>query len=130
LGLQDNTRQAMEFYQSIFGGKLDVSTFKEFNSSQDPSEDNLVMHSMLTTDSNMVLMGSDTPSRVEYKPGSNFSVSLSGDNETEPRGYFEKLSAGGTITMPLEKAVWGDSFGMLVDKFGVNWMVNIAVPAS
>ena len=56
----------------------------------------------------------------------NFSVSLSGDNEPELTAYFEKLCAGGTVTQPLTKAMWGDSFGMVSDKFGVGWMVNIA----
>jgi PhnB protein len=64
---------------------------------------------------------------MEYRAGTNFSMSLSGDNETELQGYFEKLSDGGTVTMPLEKAPWGDTFGMLIDRFGVSWLVNIAV---
>jgi PhnB protein len=62
---------------------------------------------------------------MEYKPGTNYSMSLSGDNEAELRGYFEKLAVGGNVTMPLEKAIWGDAFGMLVDRFGVPWLVNI-----
>jgi PhnB protein len=126
LGFKDNARDAMEFYQSVFGGDLTVSTFKELNASSDPSEDNLVMHSMLEAPNGMVLMGSDTPSRMEYRPGTNFSVSLSGDNEQELSDYFRRLSEGGTVTMPLEKAVWGDSFGMVVDRFGVTWLVNIS----
>jgi len=63
---------------------------------------------------------------MEYKPGTNISMSLSGDNETELRSYYEKLSAGGAVTMPLEKAPWGDTFGMCADQFGINWMVNIS----
>jgi PhnB protein len=63
---------------------------------------------------------------MEFKPGSNISISLSGDNEEELRGYWNKLSEGGTIGMPLEKAPWGDTFGMLTDKFGIGWMVNVA----
>lgn len=128
LNFRDNAREAMEFYQSVFGGKLNVNTFKDFHASEDPGEDSLVMHSMLTTDNGMVLMGADTPQRMEYKPGTNFNISLSGDNEAELRGYFEKLAAGGAVTMPLEKAAWGDTFGMLTDKFGINWLVNISAP--
>ena len=71
-------------------------------------------------------MASDTPNRMEYQAGTNYSMSLSGDNEAELKGYFEKLLAGGNVTMPLEKAPWGDTFGMLTDKFGVSWLVNIA----
>ena len=125
INFKDNTREAMEFYRTVFGGNLNLSTFKEFHASQDPSEDNLIMHSVLEADNGITFMASDTPNRMEYRPGTNMSMSLSGDNEAELKAYFEKLSAGGTITMPLEKAMWGDSFGMCVDKFGVQWLVNI-----
>lgn len=126
INFKNNTRQAMEFYHSVFGGKLNMSTFKEYHASQDPSEDNLIMHSVLEADNGITFMASDTPSRMEYRPGTNMNMSLMGDNEAEITGYFEKLSAGGTITMPLEKAIWGDTFGMCVDKFGVQWLVNIS----
>jgi PhnB protein len=125
LNFKDNTRQAMEFYRSVFGGNLQMQTFKDFHASQDPSDDNLIMHSQLEANNGITLMASDTPSHVEYRPGTNISMSLSGDNEAELTGYFEKLSAGGNITMPLEKAMWGDSFGMCTDRFGVQWLVNI-----
>lgn len=126
LSFKDNTREAMEFYKTVFGGKLEMNTFKDFHASQDPSEDNKIMHSVLEADNGIAFMASDTPDRMEYKAGNNYSMSLSGDNEAELRGYFEKLAAGATITMPLEKAIWGDTFGMLTDKFGVQWLVNIA----
>ena len=126
INFKDNTREAMEFYRTVFGGKLNISTFKEFHASQDPGEDNLIMHSVLEADNGITIMASDTPNRMEFRPGTNMSISLSGDNEAELKAYFEKLSAGGTITMPLEKAMWGDSFGMCIDKFGVQWLVNIA----
>ena len=126
INFKDNTREAMEFYRTVFGGKLNVSTFKDYHASQDPSEDNLIMHSVLEADNGITFMASDTPNRMEYRPGNNMSMSLSGDNEAELKGYFEKLSAGGTVTMPLEKAIWGDSFGMCTDKFGIAWLVNIA----
>ena len=126
LSFKDNTREAMEFYRTVFGGKLDLSTFKDFHASQDPSEDNKIMHSVLEADNGITFMASDTPSRMEYRAGTNMSMSLSGDNEAELKAYFEKLSVGGMITMPLEKAIWGDSFGMCTDKFGVQWLVNIA----
>ena len=83
---------------------------------------------MLEAENGIVFMASDTPDNMEYRAGTNMSMSLSGDNEAELRGYYEKLSAGGTIGMPLEKAPWGDAFGMLIDKFGVSWLVNISSP--
>jgi PhnB protein len=126
LSFRDNAREAMEFYKTVFGGKLEMQTFKEFHASQDPGEDNKIMHAMLTANNGIVFMASDTPNNMEYRTGTNMSMSLSGDNETELRGYYEKLSAGGTIGMPLEKAPWGDMFGMCTDKFGVSWLVNIS----
>ncbi len=127
LHFRDNARQAMEFYRSVFGGKLTISTFKDFHASRDASEDSLVNHAVLEGDNGITFMASDTPNRMEYKPGTSFSMSLSGDDEAKLKGYFEKLLAGGEVIMPLEKANWGDTFGMVIDKFGVAWLVNIAV---
>jgi PhnB protein len=126
LGFRDTARQAMDFYKSVFGGELTQSTFGDFQASQDPAEQDKIMHSQLVADNGLTLMASDTPNSMEHTPGNNYSVSLSGDDEGELRGFWDKLSNGGTVTMPLEQAPWGDSFGMLVDKFGVSWMVNIA----
>ncbi len=126
LSFRNNAREAMGFYQTVFGGKLVMNTFKEFHASQDPSEDDKIMHAELETGNGITFMAADTPNGMEYRPGNNFSVSLSGDNEAELKTYFQKLSAGGTVAMPLENAPWGDMFGMCTDRFGVNWMVNIA----
>lgn len=126
LSFKDNARQAMEFYKGVFGGKLTVNTFKEYHVSQDPSEDDKIMHAMLETDNGITLMGADTPNSMSYDTGMSIRISLSGENETELRRYWQGLSAGGTVTMPLEKVPWGDTFGMLTDKFGVAWLVNIA----
>jgi PhnB protein len=125
LSFRNNARQAMEFYKSVFGGKLVFNTFKEFQVSQDPSEDNKIMHSILEADNGIILMVADTPNSVEYKPVNNISLSLSGDNEEVLRSYWNKLSKGASIREPLEKAPWGDIFGMLTDKFGIEWLVNI-----
>jgi PhnB protein len=125
LSFRDTARQAMDFYQSVFGGELTRSTFAEYHASEDPAEQDKIMHSQLKTDGGLVLMAADTPNSMEYTPGNNYSVSLSGDDEAGLRGYWDKLAAGGTVTMPLEKAPWGDTFGMCADKFGVGWLVNI-----
>ncbi len=128
LSFRDNAREAIEFYKTVFGGKLTMSTFKEFHASKEPSEDNKIMHAELEAAHGLTLMASDTPNGMDFHPGNNISVSLSGDNEAELKTYFTRLSAGGKITMPLEKAAWGDSFGMCTDKFGISWLVNIAAP--
>lgn len=130
LSFRDTAREAMDFYQSVFGGELTRSTFAEFQASDDPAEQDKIMHSMLTTPGGQVLMASDTPNRMDYTPGNNYSISLSGDDEAELRGYWDKLSAGGTVAMPLDKAPWGDTFGMCTDRFGVSWLVNITGPGS
>jgi PhnB protein len=125
LNFKDNAREAMEFYKSVFSGTLTISTFKEFHASDDPAEDDKVMHSVLKADNGITFMAADTPNSMEYKPGAVISMSLSGDNKEELTGYFNKLAEGGTVIMPLEPAMWGDTFGMLIDKFGIRWMVDI-----
>jgi PhnB protein len=128
LGFRGNAREAMEFYQAIFGGELTISTFGDFQASVQPDEVDLVMHAQLTGDAGVVFMGSDTPKHMDYAEGSNFSMSLSGssDDEAQLTGYFTELSAGGTVLQPLMAAPWGDYFGMLKDPFGITWLVNIA----
>jgi PhnB protein len=121
---QDNARQALEFYKDVFGGDLNVNTFADFGQPDSPDADK-IMHGQLETSSGYTLMASDTPAGMERSSGTNITVSLSGDDADELRGYWDKLSAGGTVTMPLEKQMWGDEFGMCVDRFGVPWMVNI-----
>lgn len=124
LNFRENAREAMEFYHSVFGGTLDLSSYGESGVFNDPAEAEKVMHAMLTGDNGVVLMGSDVPASMEFGPNSN--ISLSGDDETILRGWWDKLSDGATIGEQLTQAPWGDTFGMLVDKFGVPWMVNIA----
>ena len=129
ISFQDNARQAMEYYQQVFGGDLNVSSFSDFGDDQMPAEEGQkVMHAMLEAPNGFTLMASDTPAGMEYRPGNNMSVSLSGDDGDELRGYWEKLSDGGNVTMPLEKQMWGDEFGQCTDKFGISWMVNISQP--
>ncbi|BCW45472.1 VOC family protein [Arthrobacter sp. StoSoilB5] len=128
ISFRDNARDAINFYESVFGGELTLSTFGEYQASEDPAEAEKVMHSMLVTPNGLTLMAADTPNGMDYNPGNNMSVSLSGqsEDEAELRGYWDKLADGGTVTMPLESAPWGDTFGMCVDKFGIAWLVNIA----
>jgi PhnB protein len=129
LNFRGNAREAMEFYEGVFGGKLNVSTFADYHAASDPSENDLVMHADLEGPEGIRFMAADTPIKMEYQPGTNFSMSLSGDEEAELRGYFEKLAEGGSVTMPLEKAPWGDIFGMCTDRFGISWLVNVATTA-
>lgn len=125
LNFSDGTRDVMAFYVSVFGGELTSSTFAENGGmGLDESEQGKVMHSQLVTDNGLTLMAADLPSSMG-EPGPNGSISLSGDDEATLRGYWEKLSESGSVTVPLEKAPWGDTFGMCTDRFGVAWLVNI-----
>ena len=122
-----NARQAMEFYQQVFGGTLTLNTFGEFGAQDSPDADK-IMHGLIETHGGLALMGADTPEGMEHSPGNNVAVSLSGSDTDELRGYWAALSGGGAVSVPLEKQMWGDEFGMCVDQFGVHWMVNIAQP--
>ncbi len=124
LNFNGNARQALEFYTSVFGGNLNLSTFAEFGMAEAPVADN-IMHGQLETDAGYTLMAADTPPGMEFNGMHGFGVSLSGDDADLLRGYFDKLSDGGTVTMPMQKQAWGDEFGMVTDKFGVPWLVNI-----
>jgi PhnB protein len=127
LNFRGTARDAMTFYQSVLGGELTVSSFDDFGMPVGEGEGALVMHSQLSTPAGFLLMAADVPSHMDYTRGVNDgSVSLSGDDETELTGYWTKLTEGATVSQPLEKAPWGDSFGMLSDKFGITWLVNIS----
>jgi PhnB protein len=124
ISFDNSARQAMEFYRDVFGGNLTMNTFGEFGQADSPDVDK-IMHSQLETDMGFTLMASDTPAGMQRNPGDTITISLSGDDADSLRGYWEKLSDGGTVTMPLEKQMWCDEFGMCTDKFGIPWMVNV-----
>ena len=126
LNFNGSARQALEFYHSVFGGNLTLSTFAEFGAPNSADADR-IMHGQLETDAGYTIMAADVTSEMEYQPPAGCSISLSGDDDAL-HDYWDKLSAGGTTTMPLQKQVWGDEFGMCVDQFGVPWLVNISQP--
>jgi len=127
LNFNGNARQALQFYQSVFGGELNLNTFADFGAKDSPDADR-IMHGQLETDAGYTIMAADVTSDMEYHPVAGCSVSLSGDDADTLHGYWDKLSAGGTTTMPMQKQSWGDEFGMCVDGFGVQWLVNISRP--
>lgn len=129
LNFNGTARQALEFYTSVFGGELRLNTFAEFGAADSPDADR-IMHGQLDTDAGYTIMAADLTSEMEHHPMAGFSVSLSGDDADLLRGYWEKLSSDGSVTMPLDKQVWGDEFGMCVDGFGVSWLVNITQAAT
>ena len=130
ISFRDYARQALEFYRDVFGGNLTLNTFGQYGDPNQPGADN-IMHGQLQADNGFTLMAADTPPGMEFNAGGgNITISLGGDDEQELRGYWDKLSEGGNVTMPFEKQMWGDLFGMCTDKFGVPWMVDVAQPQS
>lgn len=127
ISFDGNARSAMEFYEGVFGGTLTLHTYGEIGGTDGPDAAK-IMHGMLGASGGITLMGADAPPGTEHKPGNNISVSLSGDDADELRGYWQKLSDGGTVSVPLEKQMWGDEFGMCQDQFAITWMVNISQP--
>jgi len=124
LNFNGKTREVMEFYRDVFGGELSIMTFGDMGTEGPEAEG--VMHSSLAVENGFALMASDMPPGQPFKPGNNFGVSISGDDEDELMGYWHKLSDGGSVTVPMEKQMWGDAFGMCVDKHGTSWLINIA----
>ena len=128
ISFKDTARDAMEFYKSVLGGELFFSTFGDMGGSDAPNAEG-IMHSSLQTPAGFTIFASDTPDGMEYKPGNNISISISGTEADELKGYWAGLSNGATVTVPFGKQPWGDEFGMLIDKFGIAWMVNLSDPA-
>ena len=130
LNWRTGARDALEYYRGVFGGELSLMTFADGGMEVDASEAELIMHGQLETPDGFVLMGSDVPASMPLTEGNAFQVSLSGDDGPKLRAFWDALLDGGTLTVPLEDAPWGDAFGMLVDRFGVHWLVNISASPS
>jgi PhnB protein len=122
ISFKDGAREALEFYKGVFGGTLDINTFGDLGAAQKPEDADKVMHGILVADNGFTLMGADT---MDAPTDSRISISISGDDDADLRGYWDQLSEGGTISVPFEKQMWGDEFGMCTDKFGITWMVNV-----
>ena len=122
IGFRGEAREAMQFYERVFGGTLTVNTFGEFDAQHSPEQADRIMHSALETTRGFTIMAGDMG---EGGSGADIAMCLNGDDAEELRGYWRQLSDGGTVQVPLDKQMWGDEFGACVDRFGVSWMVNI-----
>ncbi len=128
LTFNGNTAKAMRFYRSVLGGELTMQTFGEASMAKSPEEQDRIVHAALKNDA-LSLMASDGHVSQQVKFGDNISMSISGQDHDKLTEIFTKLAKGGRVDMPLAKQFWGDTFGMLTDKFGIHWMVNIASKA-
>ena len=131
LAFKDNCEEAFNFYKSVFGGEFTyISKFKDMPPSDEfkltENDMEKVMHVSLPISKETILMGSDMADCKSdfYKEGNNFSLSVDTDSKDEATKYFNDLAAGGQVTMPLMDTFWGSYFGMLTDKFGIQWMVS------
>lgn len=131
LNFNGNCEEAFNFYKSVFGGEFShISRFGDMpaepNAPEMPAEmKKLIMHLSYTLGEN-VLFGSDTSEEfgglVTF--GNNFSLSVTMESKEEADRVFAELEVGGTIKMPLATTFWGSYFGMVLDRFGINWMVD------
>ena len=127
LNFNGNTEEAFNFYKSVFGGEFEmVLRFKDMEvPGQSMGDPNLIMHIALPISKETVLMGSDVPSEFpQAVTGSNVSLSYNPDSKEAADKVYNALSAGGTVTMPMDNAPWGAYFGMCNDKYGIQWMIN------
>ncbi len=126
LNFRGDARAALEFYQSVFGGDMAIVTYENAGNVQDPSEADQVMWGQVAADSGFRVMAYDVPSRMPWDLGENpFFVSLRGDTTEEITVYWAKLSDGATILQPLASAQWAPLYGMLKDRFGITWVVDV-----
>ncbi|MEO5949361.1 MAG: VOC family protein [Candidatus Saccharimonas sp.] len=132
INFNGNAREAMDFYKSIFGGEVYSDTFAKYESTGmpvAPGDRDKIMHAYLKGDNGIELMGSDAMGDGPASSSNEqISLAVSGDDEAALRAYWDGLAAEGTVTVPMNTSPWGDTFGMLTDKFGVKWMVNIGKP--
>ncbi len=125
LTFNGNAAEAMKFYHSILGGELNMQTFAEAKMARSPEEKDRIVHASLKNDA-LILMASDGMINQLAKFGDNVSMSIQGSEHDKLTEIFDKLANGGKVDMPLAKQFWGDTYGMLTDKFGIHWMINIA----
>jgi PhnB protein len=125
LNFNGNAEEALEFYRGALGGDVEIMRYEgtPAAASAPPEWGSKVLHGVLRSPAGLIMASDATTDHVN-NPGDNFSLALAPEAEAEADAVFAKLSAGGSVTMPLEKTFWGAKFGMLKDKFGISWMVN------
>jgi PhnB protein len=129
LNLRGDARAALEFYRSVFGGELTIVTYRDAHSVQDPAEADQVMWGQVAAANGFRVMAYDVPSARPWSRGDDpFFVSLRGEKADEISGYWEKLAAGAKVLQPLSPSAWAPLYGMLKDRFGVTWVVDVAAP--
>lgn len=131
LNFRGNAREALEFYQTVFGGHLTVVTYEDAHRVQTPSEAKQVMWGQVLADNGFRIMAYDVPSQRPWDQGKDpLFVSVRGETADEIAAFWGKLSDGATIEEPLETSAWSPLYGRLRDRFGVAWVLDVAVEYS
>ncbi|AEN10656.1 MULTISPECIES: VOC family protein [unclassified Streptomyces] len=126
LNFRGEARAALDFYRSVFGGDLAIVSYQDAGAVDDPAEADQVMWGQVTAENGFRVMAYDVPSRLPWDRGENsFFVSVRGDDAAEVTEYWEKLSAGADVVQPLGPARWAPLYGMLRDRYGVVWVVDV-----
>jgi PhnB protein len=126
INLRGTARQALEFYQSVFGGQLAMVTYKDAHNVQDPSDAEHIMWGQVDSENGFRVMAYDVPVAMPWHQGENaYFVSVRGEAAEEITAQWKKLSQGSTIIRPLEPAQWSPLYGMLKDRFGVVWVLDV-----
>lgn len=129
LNFQGNTEEAFNFYKSVFG--VEFAMLQRFKETPEAdrvaaNEGDKIMHIALPVGKGNVLMGTDALESMGHKLtyGNNFSISVSVESKEEADNFFNGLANGGKVTMPLADTFWGSYFGMVTDKFGIQWIMS------
>jgi PhnB protein len=129
LNFRGAAREALDFYQSVFGGRAVAVTYKDAGNVQNESEADWVMWGEVVADNGFHIMAYDVPSQLAWNQGDDpFFVSVRGDDADEISALWQKLSEGSTVMRPLEAAQWAPLYGMLTDRFGVTWVLDVTAP--
>ncbi|MDA0563603.1 VOC family protein [Streptomonospora sp. S1-112] len=129
LNFRGDARAALEHYQSVFGGRVTVITYKDMGGAPDEAESDWVVWGEVAADNGFHVMAYDVPSQQPWDQGRNpFFVSVRGDDTDEISALWEKLAKGSTVIQPLEPSQWAPLYGMLTDRFGITWVLDVAAP--
>jgi PhnB protein len=127
INLRGTAREALQTYHAVFGGQIALVSYKDVGRVTDPAEADEIMWGQVVAENGFHVMACDVPNGMKWHPGENaFFVSVRGDTVDEISGYWEKLSSGSTVIQELGPAMWSPLYGMLKDRFGVTWVMDVA----
>lgn len=128
INLRGTARQALNFYHAVFGGQATLVTYGDGGMPHNPADADLLIWGQVVADSGFCVMAFDVPAAMPWDPGQNaYYVSVGGDSADEIAAYWARLAEGATVIVPLAPSKWSPLYGMLKDRFGVTWVLNVAI---